>query len=78
LVFEFEQRFSGKLFQGLLILTTHEFSAASTPTRRVRSLSLCALVVLALGSEAISQNQSSTQGNFYEQFHESLSKPHAL
>ena len=52
LIFEFEHSFSGKSFQSLLLLTTNEFSAASTPTRGVRSLNLCALVVLTLVSEA--------------------------
>jgi hypothetical protein len=33
LIFEFEHNFSGKLFQSLLLLTTNEFSAESTPTR---------------------------------------------
>jgi hypothetical protein len=36
LIFEFEHNFSGKLFQSLQLLTTNEFSAASTPTRGVR------------------------------------------
>ena len=32
----------------MLLLTTNEFSAASTPTRGVRSLNLCAFMVLTL------------------------------
>jgi hypothetical protein len=48
LIFEFEHNFSGKSFQSLLLLATNEFSAASTPTRGVRSLNLCAIVVLTL------------------------------
>jgi hypothetical protein len=48
----------------VLLLTTNKFSAAPTPTRGVRSLNVCALVDLALVSEANVTKSVKYEGQF--------------